>query len=37
MVTIFIGCKYNVRTFQRKDFEILLARQAVLQMSQISR
>ena len=34
IVKILIGCKYNA---EQKDFEIFLAGQAVLQMSQISR
>ena len=37
MVKILIGCKYYVRHLNKKDFEIFLAGQAALQMSQISR
>ena len=36
IVKILIGCKY-CQTFEQNDFEIFLAGQAVLQMSQISR
>ena len=37
MVKILIGQKYCVRYLTQKDYEIFLAGQAVLQMSQISR
>ena len=35
IVKILIGRKYYVKHFEQKDFEIFLAGQAVLQMSQI--
>ena len=37
IVKNLIGRKYYFQTFKQKDFEIFLAGQAVLQMSQISR
>ena len=37
IVKILISRKYLCQTFERKDFEIFLVGQAVLQMSQISR
>ena len=37
IVKILIDCKYYVKHLKQQDFEIFLAGQAVLQMSQISR